>query len=585
MKLSIRTKLLAALGLDLALMLILGSFALNQMSAMNEEATFVAAQTIPSIDTVNTINDILLSYRNLQVEYIINVASADKLRIEGEMHHLEEDMAKAFITYDHFQLDENERATFEQTRAGWEQFVTATHTQFIPSNRDSNTGNVHPSFSRLAPLYDNLLSHVRQIKQQSQQRATTALGRVRAAYDASRLVILSETTLTIVVSAVIGLTLSSNIARRIRKLRDATMAIAGGDLNQTVALRGSDELQLLANNFNLMVASLRQQHLLLAQRNTELSESLETQRKLMSDLVQRKQAEEAADRARATAEAASQAKSMFLATMSHELRTPLNAILGYVQLLHLEAQIRGNTDMLPDLERIRSAGKHLLTIISNILDFSKIEQGKMNLEIDTFEISSVANEVIGIFSPLAHSRGIDLTLICPPEIGLMRSDAGKVRQVLFNLLSNAVKFTERGHITLTISHEYHSGKAWIFFSVADTGIGINPEQMGRLFQAFSQVHHNTFHHYGGTGLGLALSRQLCQMLGGDITVESETGKGSVFSVCLPADIGTVQATRQTHVLHTNGNLPRHIPGSVPSLTPREETAVVASPTSMTQRDA
>lgn len=538
MRLSIRTKLLAALGVDLILMLVLGSFALYQMSIMNQKADFVVNQTILSIDLVNAMNEVLLNYRNRQMEYILNAAPADKQRIEKELLDLEARMEGIFRDYGaNYQPDPTERLIFEQAQQDWQRYVLLTHTQFLPANRNSNTGNVHPSFGRLSPLYGSLQQNIQKIRTQSQARAEAARASVEMAYSTSRFVIVSETILTVFISAVIGLTLSGSIAWRIRALRDATVAVSSGDLEQRVSLRGGDELVLLANNFNLMVASLRQQRLLLEERNAELSASLETQRRLMEDLVQRKQAEEAAHRAQAAAEAASHAKSMFLATISHELRTPLNAILGYVQLLHLEAQMRGRAETLPDLERIRSAGRHLLTIISNILDLSKIEQGKVNVEIDTFNVDAVAREVIEIIEPLARNRNNTLTLVCSPDIGAMHSDAGKVRQILFNLLSNAVKFTEHGAVTLTIERDHCADGDWVRFSVADTGIGIAPEQMPRLFQPFTQVHQNNpTRKYGGTGLGLALSRQLCRLLGGDIAVTSEVGRGSVFTARLPVAI-------------------------------------------------
>lgn len=538
MRLSIRTKLLAALGVDLILMLVLGSFALYQMSIMNQKADFVVNQTILSIDLVNAMNEVLLNYRNRQMEYILNAAPADKQRIEKELLDLEARMEGIFRDYGaNYQPDPTERLIFEQAQQDWQRYVLLTHTQFLPANRNSNTGNVHPSFGRLSPLYGSLQQNIQKIRTQSQARAEAARASVEMAYSTSRFVIVSETILTVFISAVIGLTLSGSIAWRIRALRDATVAVSSGDLEQRVSLRGGDELVLLANNFNLMVASLRQQRLLLEERNAELSASLETQRRLMEDLVQRKQAEEAAHRAQAAAEAASHAKSMFLATISHELRTPLNAILGYVQLLHLEAQMRGRAETLPDLERIRSADRHLLTIISNILDLSKIEQGKVNVEIDTFNVDAVAREVIEIIEPLARNRNNTLTLVCSPDIGAMHSDAGKVRQILFNLLSNAVKFTEHGAVTLTIERDHCADGDWVRFSVADTGIGIAPEQMPRLFQPFTQVHQNNpTRKYGGTGLGLALSRQLCRLLGGDIAVTSEVGRGSVFTARLPVAI-------------------------------------------------
>jgi signal transduction histidine kinase/ActR/RegA family two-component response regulator len=536
MKLSIRTKLLAAFGLNLVLMVALGAFAAVQMGEMNAQATYVETHTIPSIDAVDRIDDVLTRYRALQVEYIINTSAADKARIEAEMHALEAEMDAALSKYEQFLVTAEERAAYASVRTLWRDYVFANHARFLPAMGLNNTGTVQPAFSRLTPLHQSLVEGVQQMTRKNQNQATAALGNVQIAYDTSRLVILGVTLATLVIAAVSGLTLAATIARRVVRLTDATLAVAGGELTRQVRVGGRDELGVLGRNFNQMVASLRQQRALLEERNSELRESLRVQRQLMDDLMRRKESEEAAYHAQAVAEAASQAKSMFLATMSHELRTPLNAILGYVQLLHLEAGMGGRNDMLPDLERIRSAGKHLLTVISNILDFSKIEQGHVDLDINTFDAGGITREVIGIIEPLARGRN-ELRLTGDAAAGQMRSDPGKLRQILFNLLSNAVKFTEHGTITLAVAGEQRDGANWVRFAVADTGIGISPEQMTRLFRPFTQADGATTRRYGGTGLGLALSRQLAQLMGGDITVESEPGLGSTFTLLLPANIG------------------------------------------------
>jgi signal transduction histidine kinase len=230
-------------------------------------------------------------------------------------------------------------------------------------------------------------------------------------------------------------------------------------------------------------------------------------------------------------EIASRHKSQFLANMSHELRTPLNAIIGYSEMLQEEAEDLGEDTFLPDLQKINAAGKHLLGLINDILDLSKIEAGRMDLFVETFEVGQLVRDVEAIVQPLVEKKANALVVACPDDVGEMRADLTKVRQTLFNLLSNAAKFTEQGTISLTVERESDD---WLSFAVTDTGIGMTEEQLGRLFEAFSQAETSTRGKYGGTGLGLAISRHFCRMMGGDLTVESVYGEGSTFTVRLPA---------------------------------------------------
>jgi two-component system, NtrC family, sensor kinase len=231
-------------------------------------------------------------------------------------------------------------------------------------------------------------------------------------------------------------------------------------------------------------------------------------------------------------ELASRHKSEFLANMSHELRTPLNAIIGYSELLQEEAEDLGQQELIPDLEKIHAAGQHLLGLINDILDLSKIEAGKMELYLEAFDVPALLREVRAIVAPLIEKNGNTLLVDCPDEAGQMRADLTKVRQALFNLLSNAAKFTERGTIEVTVRREAE----WLTFAVRDSGIGMTPEQAGRLFQAFTQADASTTRRFGGTGLGLTISRHFCQLMGGDIVVESAPGVGSTFTIRLPAEV-------------------------------------------------
>jgi signal transduction histidine kinase/CheY-like chemotaxis protein len=260
----------------------------------------------------------------------------------------------------------------------------------------------------------------------------------------------------------------------------------------------------------------------------------------MEDVTERRHAEEEVARAKETAESANRTKSLFLANMSHELRTPLNAILGYSEMLQEEAADQGVQEFLPDLQKIHVAGKHLLSLINDILDLSKIEAGKMELYLESFSISKLIEEVVETIQTLVKANGNTLRVHCPDDIGPMHADMTKVRQSLFNLLSNAAKFTKEGAISLEVSREKMEEREWIWFRVSDTGIGMSSEQLVKLFQVFTQADTSTTRKFGGSGLGLALTRRFCQLMGGDVTVHSVPGESSMFTLKVPAVVSEIE---------------------------------------------
>jgi signal transduction histidine kinase len=242
--------------------------------------------------------------------------------------------------------------------------------------------------------------------------------------------------------------------------------------------------------------------------------------------------DEIQDKSRQLAEA-SQHKSQFLANMSHELRTPLNAIIGVSEMLREDAEaLKQDTE---PLDRVLGASRHLLALINDILDLSKIEAGRMELQLEDFALAPLIDNVVKTIEPLAAKNENRVAVSCDAEIGRLHADQMRLRQALLNLMSNANKFTEHGSITIDAQQAQENGRDWVTIAVADTGIGMTVEQMGKLFQEFSQADASTTRKYGGTGLGLAISKRFCQMMGGDITVKSEPGKGSVFTVRLPRE--------------------------------------------------
>ena len=263
-----------------------------------------------------------------------------------------------------------------------------------------------------------------------------------------------------------------------------------------------------------------------------------TNRKLEKEVRDRRDAE-------THALEANKIKSAFLANMSHELRTPLNAIIGFCEIL-LEDRAHEDT---ADLQKIRSSADHLLAIISDVLDLSKIEAGKMDINVEVFPVAAVVDTVMTAMAPQAEKKRNSLKLRCPRELGTIKTDRTKLHQILSNLLSNACKFTEGGRVELTVQLSFADQRRWFEFAVVDTGIGIAPETIDRLFAPFMQADTSTTRKYGGTGLGLAISRHFARMLGGDIQVRSEPGKGSTFTLRLPAEAVDPRTTGLLLVSH------------------------------------
>ncbi|MGK0482544.1 MAG: PAS domain S-box-containing protein, partial [Planctomycetota bacterium] len=266
------------------------------------------------------------------------------------------------------------------------------------------------------------------------------------------------------------------------------------------------------------------------------------------DITRRVEMESEIHAARDKAEDANRAKSAFLANMSHELRTPMNAIIGYTEMLAEECEEDGNEEYLPDLEKVQAAGKHLLSLINDVLDLSKVEAGRMDLFTEDFFVTELVRDVVATTTPLIAKGGNRLEQDLAADLSFVHTDLTKLRQCLFNLISNASKFTKDGVVTLTASRALRGDQDWLLISVSDTGIGIPADKFEHVFEEFAQADDSTTREYGGTGLGLPLSRRLCQLMGGDLTVSSEAGVGSTFTIEIPTRVsdGEDESARPAH---------------------------------------
>jgi signal transduction histidine kinase len=311
---------------------------------------------------------------------------------------------------------------------------------------------------------------------------------------------------SVVSTPILGL---ARVAERVSLERDYSVRATGS---------GSSEVRLLFRRFNEMLAQID-----------------ERERDLKVEIAERTRAQDQLTIAKEAAEGANRAKSTFLANMSHELRTPLNAVIGYSEMLREDAVAAGNEQAASDLTKIEAAARHLHALISNVLDISKIEAGRMTLSAEPFDVAAMVAEVVATATPLAARNHNRLDVAPLDGLGEVVGDELRVRQVLINLLSNAAKFTENGRIDLSVQREPTQDGDRVRFVISDTGIGISREQLSRLFGEFVQADASTTRRYGGTGLGLAISRQLSQLMGGEITVQSEPGRGSTFSLVVPAE--------------------------------------------------
>jgi signal transduction histidine kinase/CheY-like chemotaxis protein len=479
----VQTKLLIAFLAIAVLLIALGAVGLYTLSGINQ-------RTEELIQSERKI----AAYRQVQhdtISQLYTVASAllvsDERTLDSALRQLNQfgyDLERLqFVAKDELQLLGTVRQEYDRFIAVVTRVVELIRSGHLEEAREAQLKEARPLANRLERLTDELVNR-------AEADVVSVIEASGHAYRASQTNVIAFAIGAIALALVLGRTISWSLVGPIREI-DATLGeIAAGDFTRRVDVGNRDELGALGANVNRMSEQLG-----------NLYQQLET---------------------------ASAHKSAFLASMSHELRTPLNAIIGYSEMLQEIAQDDGHDTFLPDLARIRDAGRHLLGLINDILDLSKIEAGKMDLYLEEVDLGALIAEVRAIVEPMVAENGNAMETVFPP-LGTFYTDRTKLKQSLLNLVSNAAKFTRNGRVRLEVA----LADAEVCFAVSDTGIGMTGEQRSRLFQAFSQADASTRRQYGGTGLGLAITRHFCDMLGGRITVESTPGQGSTFTIGLP----------------------------------------------------
>jgi signal transduction histidine kinase len=350
------------------------------------------------------------------------------------------------------------------------------------------------------------------------------------------------------VATVFAYALSTFLQRIISKpiidlTRVATQVSDEGNYLLRAKSYSEDEIGMLIGQFNAMMDNIQQREADLQQAHSTLEDTVTLRtRDLRTEITERKLIEADLVASKLAAEESNRAKSSFLATMSHELRTPLNAIIGYGEMLQEDAQSAGEESTANDLAKILNSARHLLSLISDVLDFSKIEAGQMDMHLESVSIGSLLHDVLPTAEILARRNGNALHVDEQIAGGALLVDPIRFRQCLLNLISNACKFTENGTISIGIKQRRIEADRWILWSISDTGVGIAPNMLGKLFKTFSQVDSSLTRKFGGSGLGLVISQQFCRAMGGYITVESEPGVGSTFTIYIPVSREALEQT-------------------------------------------
>jgi signal transduction histidine kinase len=482
----VQTKLLAAFLAIAALLIIVGVVGLEALSGVNRRT-----------EELIKLQRKIEAYRQVQHDTTSQLYSVATALLLGDEQTLSSTLRQLNqFGYDVDRLEfvaKDEVELIDQFRRDYNRFIEVV-TKVIELIRSGRAVEARQmQLLESTPLADRLERLTNQLVNKAEADVVAGIEASTQSYETAQWIVIGFALGSIAFALGLGYAISWSLIGPVKEIEKRLDEVATGQFAQRVHVVNRDELGILAGNVNRMCEDLGR-----------LYQQLEL---------------------------ASQHKSQFLANMSHELRTPLNAIIGVTEMQREDAEA-AKQDVEP-FDRVLGASRHLLALINDILDLSKIEAGRMELHLETFPLVPVIEDVAKTIEPMASKNGNRLVIDCPADLGTIHADQTRLRQSLLNLASNANKFTEKGTLSIAAHQGKENGCDWITLAVTDTGIGMTPEQMGKLFQEFAQASSSTASKYGGTGLGLVISRRFCQMMGGDITVDSDPGRGSTFTIRVP----------------------------------------------------
>jgi signal transduction histidine kinase len=483
----VQTKLLVAFLTIAALLVITGAGGLRELSGVNERT-----------EELIKLQRKIEAYRQVQHDTTSQLYSVSSALVSSDERTLESTLRQLNqFGYDVDRLEfvaKNEAELIDQFRRDYNRFIEVV-TRVVELIRGGRTAEARETqLQQATPLADQLERLTNQLVNKAEADMVTGIEASTQAYADARWIVIVFALGSIALALALGYAISWSLVGPMKEIETRLNEVAAGDFTRRVHVINRDELGALAADVNHMSEELGR-----------LYEQLES---------------------------FSKNKSQFLASMSHELRTPLNAIIGLTEMMVTNVARFGTDKALEPLRRVNAAGTHLLSLINEVLDLSKIEAGKLELNPEPVNLTLLIDEVIGTAGQLADKNQNRLVVEAQEKVGPLNADPMRLKQILLNLLSNACKFTKEGEIALRV-RKVADDRDWVELAVADTGIGLTAEQQAKLFQEFTQADSLTAGRYGGTGLGLALSRKLARMMGGDVTVTSDMGKGSVFTVRLP----------------------------------------------------
>lgn len=524
---------------------LVGLYNASQIASITEKLyvdSFKRGETLSSVE-----NEFLTARQEIFLHTIIS-DNASKSYLEGSIDEHKQKISKLLNDYHAMGVVKGNEGLYELLRANLDTYWTIhlrTESLSRKGQRDAALSIIrmegYKSFTDTLNSLKKLIKEERDTAYTAYQESDFFAGVIIA-------VTLAFTLVAIVVAAGLWAALTRSIVRPILSIEESAKKIGHGDLKERVHVRTEDEIGNLAVEFNKMAENLENYYTTLEKKVEERTEELKSANK---EIYGKKQELEVAN---IELQEANRMKSQFLANVSHELRTPLNSIIGFSELLQEKAFGELNERQMQYVEYIHSSGGHLLQLINNILDLSKIEAGRMELDLDKFPVTEAFGEIFGLIRPMALKRGITIEAKSVPASPMLLADKAKFKQIMLNLLSNAVKFNVDGGgvvVDWEITEEPSGMKMvrCITFKIRDSGIGIKPEDIGRLFKEFEQIDSSITREYGGTGLGLVLTKRLVELHKGSIWVESEPLRGSVFYVKIPQgteDLDIPVATRRAY---------------------------------------